>query len=388
MTSKPATTTTWVIKVSKLCNLRCAYCYEMDELGDSSKMLPASIALLFQRVLEISDATASIPAFLWHGGEPLLLPATFYKEVFGLQREIFKDRRYRPENSIQTNLTLWSAETPELLRSFDHVSVSIDLIGGLRVDVGGNQVQSRITTNMARLAEARIPYGAVTVLSQQNIAHVDDIFGFFNDAGISFRVLPIYRYASSFQVESYAISAEAIACAFKRLADLWLGKGKGILISPLDTWISAAVKYHSGNREAAYRYCKTKAESVYMVNTNGDVYSVADAYNRELCHGNIFRDDAAALISSVGRQKAILASSARQRDACDPCPYFGFCSGFPMAEATELERYVRAGRYECTVVRPVIDHVVDVLRTSVFTIPNRTSNNVGASAMAVGLNME
>jgi uncharacterized protein len=379
MTTGRSRTTTWVVKVSKLCNLRCAYCYEMDELGDSSRMVPSALVTLFQRVLEVSDATASIPSFLWHGGEPLLLPATFYQDVFRLQRKVFKDQGYRPENSIQTNLTVWSAETAELLRTFDHVSVSIDLIGGLRVDAGGNQVQSRITTNMARLAEAKISFGAVTVLSKQNVAHVDDIFRFFNNAGISFRVLPIYRYASSFQIESFAISAEMIATAFTRFFDLWLREGKGIAISPLDTWISAAVRYSSGSQNDAYRYRKAEAESVYMVNTNGDIYSVADAYKQEFCYGNIFRDDTAAIISSVGRQRAISASLTRQQDACDPCPYFGSCSGFPMAEATELERYVRAGRYECTVVRPVIDHVVKFLQTRGRKILNRTPD-AGAPA--------
>jgi uncharacterized protein len=39
---------TWVVKLSKLCNMRCSYCYEWNELGNPARMSPE----LWRQVLQ------------------------------------------------------------------------------------------------------------------------------------------------------------------------------------------------------------------------------------------------------------------------------------------------------------------------------------------------
>src|SRR5207249_1115881 len=94
----------------------------------------------------------------------------------------------------------------------------------------------------------------------------------------------------------------------------------------------------------------------YVIDTNGDAYSVADTYDSEYCHGNLLRHSGEEIIYSQGRRRAITAANQRMRDACDNCCYFGACSGWPMAEATTVERRYKAGRYVCEVVKPTIEH--------------------------------
>src|SRR5688500_17284131 len=75
-----------VVKVSKFCNLRCTYCYEMKELGDRTRMAVGDLATMFRH---FADYAASRPGlriwFIWHGGEPLLQSPSFYREVFVAQ---------------------------------------------------------------------------------------------------------------------------------------------------------------------------------------------------------------------------------------------------------------------------------------------------------------
>ena len=72
----------FVFKVSKYCNLRCDYCYEFPHLGDKARMSLDQIQAAFQNIkssvteLEITDAD-----FIWHGGEPFLVPLEFYEAV-------------------------------------------------------------------------------------------------------------------------------------------------------------------------------------------------------------------------------------------------------------------------------------------------------------------
>ena len=52
-----------VIKLSKLCNLRCEYCFEYDQLGDPARMGPAQLRQLF---INIRDYART----LLHEAEP------------------------------------------------------------------------------------------------------------------------------------------------------------------------------------------------------------------------------------------------------------------------------------------------------------------------------
>ena len=50
--------TTWVIKASKLCNLRCRYCYEWDELGDPARLSLSDWAKIFRAIRRLRQRQA------------------------------------------------------------------------------------------------------------------------------------------------------------------------------------------------------------------------------------------------------------------------------------------------------------------------------------------
>src|ERR1041384_7702613 len=97
----------FVLKASKFCNLRCAYCYEHRELHVRDIMSAETLAALFAGVDAFGDylcgcGLAPTFSFVWHGGEPLLLPPEYYRRIAELQRSAI--RRYPYRNSVQTNL--------------------------------------------------------------------------------------------------------------------------------------------------------------------------------------------------------------------------------------------------------------------------------------------
>ncbi len=44
--------TQWIVKVSKFCNLRCDYCYELPKLGDRTRMTREQARALFANMAE------------------------------------------------------------------------------------------------------------------------------------------------------------------------------------------------------------------------------------------------------------------------------------------------------------------------------------------------
>src|SRR3954454_12652662 len=106
----------FVLKVSKYCNLRCNYCYEYLNLQDRSRMSLAQIQALFENIkLGVERLRIERVEFIWHGGEPLLVPVEFYKRVRDIQSDVFTDVAY--SNRVQTNLTTVTDECFRFLES-------------------------------------------------------------------------------------------------------------------------------------------------------------------------------------------------------------------------------------------------------------------------------
>src|SRR5687767_2706592 len=84
----------WVIKLSKLCNLRCGYCYEWNELGDPRRMSAALIERVVGAAADLHRLRAlSTPALrttlIMHGGEPLVLPLEYLQGFMDTARRHF-----------------------------------------------------------------------------------------------------------------------------------------------------------------------------------------------------------------------------------------------------------------------------------------------------------
>jgi uncharacterized protein len=151
----------WEIKVSKLCNLRCTYCYEFDELDDKRRIsLEGWRAILestkwYQGEIERRFPGQEIKTrYVWHGGEPLLLPLSYYREVLQLQREILGSQNVgtRYTNHVPTNLYAVSPETLKFLKEERfQIAVSYDAIAGVRVLGSGAPTEGRVLDNLKLL---------------------------------------------------------------------------------------------------------------------------------------------------------------------------------------------------------------------------------------------
>src|SRR3954453_422470 len=106
---------------SKLCNLRCRYCYELQLLDDARRMSLADVEQMFVNIASHyqNQEEAIHISFCWHGGEPLLIPPDVYRRMFEIQRRVFGRSRHRVSNAIQSNFTVMSDDHIALLRDFD-----------------------------------------------------------------------------------------------------------------------------------------------------------------------------------------------------------------------------------------------------------------------------
>lgn len=352
---------TWVIKFSKYCNLRCSYCYEFPWLNDRFRIPIEQFESVLQKIRAISLHFESRPQICWHGGEPLLLPRHYLTAFSNACNKSFADGSLEVTHSIQTNLSIltdWHINF--LQRQFGIVGVSFDPFGHLRNHVSGTSTEHKVLKNADRLRRSGVRIGCISVLTQQSVIHIDDIFNFFNESQMNFRILPYYRSSSIEQAGRHGLTAQQTIHALTRLFDLWLAHGNGIVIEPLDQYLGNAISY--AMKKSTQRYNKEMRERVLVINTDGSIYAVADTYDDRYCYGNIFSDSVDEILTSAGRKRAILDTDARIETSCKLCCFRQSCSGWYAGEATDIERDLMNNGKGCGVPLGVIHHIYSRLR--------------------------
>jgi uncharacterized protein len=351
-----------VIKTTKYCNLRCSYCYEYNELGNKRRMSLDNLRALFQNVRSwaINENVSNVE-FVWHGGEPLLLPLEFYKVVHKIQKNIF-GAEVPLSNVVQSNLTVMSDRHIEFLKDgefFDRIGVSFDVYGDRRVDTRGKLRTEAVLRNMQKLIDNDIPFSAICVLGRSTLGHVRAIYHFYDRLQVPSRFLVFFVTTSDSQVDRKGLTNGEIIDALKAVFAEWLTSERATPVEPIGEYVAIAVASLLG---AHSRYDRRSDENMFLVNVDGNVWGVPEAYDPKFVYGNIFQGQLDAILASPGREKALVAADERQKTYCRRCPYFGPCSGFFVANATPDQQNALA-RWGC-LVHEMVDHIVDTLNRS------------------------
>ncbi|HEX8238415.1 MAG TPA: radical SAM protein [Allosphingosinicella sp.] len=347
----------WVIKASKFCNLRCAYCYEWNNLSNRERLSLAQ----WQRVLEaVRDyhlglerrlGTPVESRLIWHGGEPLTLPADYLDQVMRLQHETLRGLDYRI--LLQSNLFSLPEAVIELLRRHDiGLGVSMDVIGGVRVDRRGRRTESAVLANLDRLDRLGISYGAITVLAKHNLHRLRDVHDFWLRRGAGFRVLPLFEGPGERPSGSFEASDEELVAALCDLFDYWLGQGAQAKIFPLAEWLGNVLRAMLGQRSPVYDR-RLRGESVLQVETNGDLFLTDERGHAEWRLGNVIKERIDRILASRAYSDSLARSEAKTAQFCHGCPHYGFCNGYPV----HAEPFTRWPAVGCPVTAAVHDHI-------------------------------
>jgi uncharacterized protein len=347
----------WVIKASKFCNLRCAYCYEWKSLGnrerisiDGWRRILAAIRS-YHLGLEQRLGIKAESRLIWHGGEPLALPGTYLDRVMSLQHEVLGGLTHRV--LLQTNLYRLPMTVLDILRRHEvGLGVSLDVIGGVRLDRRGRETEAAVVENLDCLDHLGISYGAITVVAKHNHRRLADVHDFWAQRGIGFRVLPLFdgpeeRPAGKFEVSDYELIA-----AMSDLFDHWMGAGTVVDVLPLSEWLGNVLREILNQRLPVYDR-RRRGESVFLVETNGDLYQTDDRGNADLRLGNLIAESIEQILASPAYEASLWRTEAKTARFCHGCRHYGFCNGYPV----HAEPFTAAPAEGCPVTAAVHDHI-------------------------------
>jgi len=176
-----------IIQPTTFCNLDCTYCYLPDRAA-IRKMTPAIAEQMMRFLFRNPELVAKQMTMLWHSGEPLVQPISFYETAFQMEQH------YAPastviRNSIQTNGTLINQQWCDFIRAWDiDIGVSLDgprwLHDANRVDRSGKATFDRVLRGIEFLQSNDIKFSVIAVLSEKSLDCPAEIWHFFRDLGV------------------------------------------------------------------------------------------------------------------------------------------------------------------------------------------------------------
>lgn len=314
------------------CNLRCRYCFYIDEMkkreiSNYGFMSEETMEMLVKRALEFAEGSCG---FAFQGGEPTLVGLDFYKKLLEFQ-EKYNTKKIRIQNSIQTNGYRLGEEWAQFL-SQNHFLVGVSLDGvvhthdAYRIDAEGNPTFSEVMKTLELFDQYRVEYNILTVVNRRTAERISRIYQFYTKH--RWRYLQFIACLDPLEEppgqREYSLTPEAYGRFLVELFGLWyLDWKKGVQpsIRMFENYIGILMGYMP---EACDQRGHCSLQSV--VEADGSVYPcdfyVIDRYRM----GNI-REISLEKILENGKTLRFVEESVENRAECEQCEYGFICRG-------------------------------------------------------------
>ena len=330
--------------VGAACNLRCSYCYYLEKRGlydDSAQLMSDETLELFIKQYIEAQTTPEV-LFIWHGGEPLLRPISFYQRAVELQQRYANGRRV--DNCIQTNATLIDEEWCRFfVRNNFLVGVSVDgprsMHDALRKRDDGSGSFRDVVRGLRLLSKYQVEWNAMATVNFLNVEQPLEFYRFFRDE-LGCRYLqftPVVERTTTSsagcrlmhaaepggELTPYSITAKQWGIFLCTIFDEWVRNDVGRLFvqlfdSTLANWVGAPAGVCTMSK-----YCGQAA----AIEHNGDVYSCDHFVFSEYRLGNI-HDTSLIDMMCGSRQREFGEAKYRSLPRqCRKCRYEFACHG-------------------------------------------------------------
>ena len=180
-----------VVQSTSLCNLDCDYCYLPDR--QRRRILDLELLpLLVQRILESPFCGPQI-SLVWHAGEPLTLPCSYYDEATAIIERCLKQHGADGvviEQHIQTNGTLINDAWCDCFRR-NRIVVGVSVDGPADIHDAhrrfrnGNGSHHLTMRGIEALRRHGVPFHVIAVVTAAAMEQPEAMYRFFRDNGIA-----------------------------------------------------------------------------------------------------------------------------------------------------------------------------------------------------------
>lgn len=335
-----------IIKPTLACNMDCRHCYHTPEERSSGGRISFDrLDRLFSMVSREYDGAW----FVWHGGEPLTLPLSFYKKAIELEEKHFGVAKVG--NTIQTNGLALDDRFAKFCRD-KMINIGISHEGPydsiLRPDA------DKVDKVIHRMVGKERVFVVGSTVSRECQSCQRQIYEHFNGMGAGVSLSPVIRAGCAARHPELVPDPDEYIRSSIEAFDEWLNDPDcKVPLAPHYLYVLTALGDPQPS-DCAHTSCLTKWVCVYP---NGDLYPCGKGCPPEMRLCNI---DEIKNLSDAFRTPAfadILRATIARREKCAGCEVYDYCQGGCSVDAYYQGGMENNGGDACRVYRAVFSHV-------------------------------
>ncbi len=298
---------------SGLCNTDCTYCFYKDKKISHLHTNLMDIKV-FKEAYKKATKEATQINIIFQGGEPLLTPIAFYKEVI----KYTKTFNNKVSFSLQTNGLNITKEFAIFFKEHSFL-IGLSLDGNEDTHMFYRSNFDEVLKGIELLNEYQVRYNILTVITDHLCKNIDLVLNFYKDKFKYLQFIPCLD-----KDNKVFLTNEHYITFLKKTFDFYYDmyqQGNPISIQFFDDIINKLLGY-GGTVCTQQGSCSTQ----FVIEANGDVYS-CDFYvddNHKI--GNIFESTYEEMFYTITNINFIKESKLHHNNCLD-CEYYNLCLG-------------------------------------------------------------
>lgn len=176
-----------IFQGTSFCNIDCKYCY-LPNRASTKQISLETVVITLKKIFDFEIVKKDF-SIVWHAGEPLAMPLSFYENASELISSANKSE-FKIGQTLQTNGILLNQEWCSLIkRNGINVGISLDgpdfIHDRQRVDRKGKATHYKVMDGVRLLKKNKIPFYVIAVITEFSLDYADDFFYFFLKNGIT-----------------------------------------------------------------------------------------------------------------------------------------------------------------------------------------------------------
>jgi len=313
---------------------------------------------ILERLIRMASEEYETAWFVWHGGEPLLLPLGFYKKAIGLQRKYFGRDSHRISNTIQTNGTLIDRRFMDFCRD-NRINVGVSFEGPCNNVLRPALRKDAVQKNLDMMARRGHMFSVNATICRRSTDGMIGIYDHFLEKGTALSFSPVMRIGSA--GPDMVPDADEYAAQSIKVFEKWMRDPDADMpLMPHLQYVMAALGEPSVS-DCAHSSCLTKWISVYP---DGSIFPCAKGCPEEYLLCNINDIDRLSDSFSGGSMRRMLSASIARRQKClSECELFEYCQGGCSIDALSEGSMEMNNGTSCRIFRKVFSHIFKTINS-------------------------
>lgn len=345
------------IKLTKNCNLKCAYCFEQEHLRSSEYITVEQMACILRKVKSYClEKGINVVNLVYTGGEVLLLGERYLESLLEFSNRLFAGSTISLRSNLQTNLTLMNERFVDLIKEYGiKVSSSFDVVGNNRTFAGGESIYYTMIDKMILLLENGVVFSCIVVVTKDNCREAEAIYDFFSKTSMSFNAIRLDPCSARWCLDKVITDNEYIQF-LKELAELHVHNSNSKIRVPcIDDYVNL-LTIGPGSAFQCIFSDDIVARGNLFVEPNGDIYPCSSLRYGNLYMGNIFTDSIHEILGCEVL-KHISRRSTSVREKCSSCEYYGLCNDGCIAFAHKEGDILLPSVSDCRINLAMFPHI-------------------------------